>query len=309
MKFLVLIFFVAFGGIANGCNLDGILQCWSQSSIAKVLEKFSSEASLRTLNAQYAVEEYCSAQSKLEQCIGEFRSMCPSGDTLTLDTAISAGKFLCSEGKQDFVNHFHCLMSTSFQTNTQTCMSDVMELTTNVSNAKVQGQDISKEKCRSADRAFECIEEKTSVSCGETAKEFIHHYVEATLQPLMKDVTCNHSHTSTETSPHPTGTCSEYCYKYPESSDTPVLESTKRNMDGWCTENCRLGNCPPTLCTCDCRVPTQVLVCKPDSSKFGPRDDGVKWCLNTCRAGHCPRDYCQCHILYRQQPRPVTEGL
>lgn len=80
-------------------------------------------------------------------------------------------------------------------------------------------------------------------------------------------------------------------------------------MDGWCTENCRLGNCPPTLCTCDCRVPTQVLVCKPDSSKFGPRDDGVKWCLNTCRAGHCPRDYCQCHILYRQQPRPVTEGL
>lgn len=48
----------------------------------------------------------------------------------------------------DFVNHFHCLMSTSFQTNTQTCMSDVMELTANVSNAKVQGQDISKEKCR-----------------------------------------------------------------------------------------------------------------------------------------------------------------
>lgn len=47
------------GGIANGCNLDGVLQCWSQSSIAKVLEKFSSEASLRTLNAQYAVEEYC----------------------------------------------------------------------------------------------------------------------------------------------------------------------------------------------------------------------------------------------------------
>lgn len=46
---------------------------------------------------------------------------------------------------------------------------------------------------RSVDRAFECIEEKTSVSCGETAKEFIHHYVGATLQPLMKDVTCNHS--------------------------------------------------------------------------------------------------------------------
>lgn len=48
----------------------------------------------------------------------------------------------------DFVNHFHCFMSTSFQTNTHTCMSDVMELTANVSNAKVQGQDISKEKCR-----------------------------------------------------------------------------------------------------------------------------------------------------------------
>lgn len=80
-------------------------------------------------------------------------------------------------------------------------------------------------------------------------------------------------------------------------------------MDGWCTENCRLGNCPPTLCTCDCRVPTQVLVCKPDPTKFGPQDDGVKWCLNTCRAGHCPPDYCQCHTLYRQQPRPVTEGL
>lgn len=35
--------------------------------------------------------------------MGEFRSKCTSGDTLTLDTAISAGKFLCSEGKQGVV--------------------------------------------------------------------------------------------------------------------------------------------------------------------------------------------------------------
>lgn len=44
-----------------------------------------------------------------------------------------------------------------------------------------------------AEEAFTCIEGKTQMSCGDAAKEFVHHYLEATIQPLMKGVTCNHS--------------------------------------------------------------------------------------------------------------------
>lgn len=113
--------------------------------------------------------------------------------------------------------------------------------------------------------------------------------------------TTSHAH-------HAKSTCPKHCYKYPETTNTPVLESTKRNMDVWCTENCKLGNCPPTMCTCDCRVPTQALVCNPVSKKFGANYDGAKWCHNTCTAGHCPKEYCDCHILY-SLPRPVTQGL
>lgn len=50
------------------------------------------------------------------------------------------------------------------------------------------------------------------------------------------------------------GICFEYCYKYLESLDIFVLESIKRNMDGWCIENCCLGNCFFILCICDCWV-------------------------------------------------------
>lgn len=47
------------GGNAKGCNIDSVLQCWSQSSITEILRKFSSEVSLKTLNAQFAVDEFC----------------------------------------------------------------------------------------------------------------------------------------------------------------------------------------------------------------------------------------------------------
>ena len=46
---------------------------------------------------------------------------------------------------------------------------------------------------RTAEEAYTCVEGKTWTTCGEAATEFIHHYLEATMQPLMRDVTCNHS--------------------------------------------------------------------------------------------------------------------
>ncbi|XP_061193463.1 uncharacterized protein LOC133201688 [Saccostrea echinata] len=301
------------GTTVQQCDINGVLKCWSESSVPEIMNRFRTPEFLKTLNAQYATEEYCSAQTKLDLCMQDYRTNCPSDDTLSLDTIISAGNFLCTDGKQGFINHFHCLMTDAFQTSTLTCMNDMMELSKNVSKAKDNGRNLSSEKCRTSKEAITCIEEKTKISCGESAGQFVHHYLEATLQPLLKDVQCNHSHSPNE---YPTSqnvhivgkTCIKYCYKYPQSSATPVLESTKKEMDGWCETNCKLGNCPENLCTCDCQIPTQVLVCEPVLSKFGAKDDAASWCLNTCKAGHCPEDYCKCHILY-SLPRPVTNGL
>ncbi|XP_022294110.2 uncharacterized protein LOC111104440 [Crassostrea virginica] len=310
MKLLSTVLFLTTCNFARSCNPNTVLQCWQESSVAEIINKFSSAQTLKTLNAQYAVEEYCRAQTKLDLCMQDFKQNCSMADTLSLDTAVSAGNFLCSTGKQGFINNFHCLMSSSFQTSTRTCMTDILDLTTNASIASAEGRDISAAKCRTAEEAYTCVEGKTSTTCGEAATEFIHHYLEATMQPLMRDVTCNHSHApnaeeTTSHAHHAKSTCPKHCYKYPETTNTPVLESTKRNMDVWCTENCKLGNCPPTMCTCDCRVPTQALVCNPVSKKFGANYDGAKWCHNTCSAGHCPKEYCDCHILY-SLPRPVT---
>ncbi|XP_048771465.1 uncharacterized protein LOC125677442 [Ostrea edulis] len=312
MKFLLLIASVILSGSPiEACDIEGVLKCWTESSVPEISKKFASSELLKTLNAQYAADEYCSAQEKLDRCMQAFKDKCQSVDTLSLDTIISAGKFLCTKGKQDFINHFHCLMSRSFQNNTLSCMNDIMELVQNVSEAQANGYDISHQKCSAAEEAFTCIEGKTQMSCGDAAKEFVHHYLEATIQPLMKGVTCNHSHSPNEyptTNGHQNNKhCTKYCYKYPETSITPVLESTKIEMDEWCTANCKLGNCPENLCTCDCQVPTQVLVCEPVQSKFAAEEDGATWCHNTCTAGHCPEEYCKCHILY-SLPRPITSG-
>ncbi|XP_062580419.1 uncharacterized protein LOC134242373 [Saccostrea cucullata] len=310
---LLLLFAVLFETIAQECNINGVLKCWSGSSVPEIMSRFRTPEFLKTLNAQYATEEYCSAHKKLDLCMQDYRATCPSGDTLSLDTIISAGNFLCKEGKQGFINHFHCLMTDAFQTSTLTCMNDMMELSKNVSEANDNRWKLSDEKCRTSEEALTCIEEKTKVACGESAGQFVHHYLEATLQPLMKGVQCNHSHSPNE---YPSSqnlnnvikTCAKYCYKYPNSSDTHVLESTKKEMDSWCETNCKLGNCPENLCTCDCQIPTQVLVCEPVLAKFGAKDDAASWCLNTCNAGHCPEDYFKCQILY-SLPRPVTAGL
>lgn len=51
------------------------------------------------LHAQYFV--LCSrAQTKLDLCMQDFKQNCSMADTLSLDTAVSAGNFLCSTGKQ-----------------------------------------------------------------------------------------------------------------------------------------------------------------------------------------------------------------
>ena len=47
------------GNFARSCNPNTVLQCWQESSVAKIINRFSSAQTLKTLNAQYAVEEYC----------------------------------------------------------------------------------------------------------------------------------------------------------------------------------------------------------------------------------------------------------
>ena len=47
------------GNFARSCNPNTVLQCWQESSVAEIINRFSSAQTLKTLNAQYAVEEYC----------------------------------------------------------------------------------------------------------------------------------------------------------------------------------------------------------------------------------------------------------
>ncbi|XP_061193424.1 uncharacterized protein LOC133201653 [Saccostrea echinata] len=131
-----LLFCILSGCLAHACDLNTLPQCVDEKgSFSELLINFQSRKNLTTVDAQNSVNEYCKFQGKLVSCLQDMKRSCvsPNSLSLTLDMRISAEKYLCTEGKQGFIENFQCVMNKFVvdQTSLLSCtqfFSELMEI-------------------------------------------------------------------------------------------------------------------------------------------------------------------------------------
>ncbi|XP_061193613.1 uncharacterized protein LOC133201824 isoform X2 [Saccostrea echinata] len=189
--FMLLSLTIISGTLAQNCDNTGILHCMEQFPIQEFVKKFNSTTDFETLNIENAVDRFCSMQNQLIRCMEGYAAKCKIPNTLTMDTSLSAGNFLCSEGKRGFIDNFQCMVN-KFLVNQNIIMycTDVIPQLIDNKDDKT-GSDASNEKCRVLEKMMACMDDKTKDLCGGEAVKFVHSYLEATTKPLMKGVTCN----------------------------------------------------------------------------------------------------------------------
>ena len=70
-------------------------------------------------------------------------------------------------------------------------------------------------------------------------------------------------------------------------------------MDKWCVENCALGYCPASHCTCGGEPVTPSSSTSASSScrpvgAYVSQEGMDKWCVENCALGYCPASHCTC---------------
>ncbi|XP_061193550.1 uncharacterized protein LOC133201767 [Saccostrea echinata] len=197
--FMLLSLAIISGTLGQICNYSGFTDCVLQPSILNYTQKISSPNFFKTLNPQDAVDKHCSFQWKLVSCLQDMKRSCVSTNSLSLpfDMLISAVKYLCTVGKQGFIDNFQCLMNNFVvdRTSLQSCKKFFPELM-EIKNRKT-GSDVSSEKCRVLEKLLTCIDNKAKNLCGGKAATYIRSYLEASFKPLTEGVTCNNSQTTT----------------------------------------------------------------------------------------------------------------
>ncbi|XP_062580415.1 uncharacterized protein LOC134242369 [Saccostrea cucullata] len=58
------------------------------------------------------------------------------------------------------------------------------------------GSDASDEICRISEKVTSCMDIKAKELCGEKSVPFVRSYLQATIKPLMRGVTCNNGQTT-----------------------------------------------------------------------------------------------------------------
>ncbi|XP_061193640.1 uncharacterized protein LOC133201857 [Saccostrea echinata] len=108
---------------------------------------------------------------------------------------ISAVKYLCTEGKQGFIENFQCVMNKFVvnQTSLLSCAKLFRELM-EIENRKTVS-DVSSKECRLLGKTLTCIDDKAQNLCGGKATTYIHSYMKASFKPLTEGITCNNSQT------------------------------------------------------------------------------------------------------------------
>ncbi|XP_061193492.1 uncharacterized protein LOC133201717 isoform X2 [Saccostrea echinata] len=176
--------------VAQDCDNTGIRNCMNQFSIQEIVKMFKSP-DIKTLDTKKTVHTFCSIQKQLGNCVQEYGTACKSPSTLSVETSLNAASFLCSEGKEGFIENFQCVM-TKFvvnQTSIMSCLKLVQQLIEKQDTKR--GSDTSSEKCRVAAKMTTCIDDKTKELCDDKAVPFVHSYLQAIIKPLMKGVKCN----------------------------------------------------------------------------------------------------------------------
>ncbi|XP_062580413.1 uncharacterized protein LOC134242367 [Saccostrea cucullata] len=198
MEYFLLVSLAIMSGIlSQKCSFSGLEDCVSQPSILNYTQKISSLDFIETLNPQKAVDEHCSIQWKLVSCFQDVKRCYPSkGLSLASDLVTSAVKYLCTEGKPGFIDNFHCMM-TNFagdHNNLQSCKKFYPELIK--ASKRKAGSDASSEECIVLKKVLACIEDRAQTLCGGKAATYIRSYLEASMKPLTKGITCNNGQTT-----------------------------------------------------------------------------------------------------------------
>ncbi|XP_062580458.1 uncharacterized protein LOC134242404 [Saccostrea cucullata] len=98
--FILLISLVIVSGtVPEKCDNSRIMNCMKKFNFQEIVEMMKSQE-METLNTEHTLDKFCSFHKKLGDCVKDIKNNCKSPSTLTIDTTVNAGRFLCSEGKQ-----------------------------------------------------------------------------------------------------------------------------------------------------------------------------------------------------------------
>ncbi|XP_062580457.1 uncharacterized protein LOC134242403 [Saccostrea cucullata] len=142
------------------------------------------------------LSQWYSNQKKLSDCLKDSNKTCKTSNTLSIDTSVNAGSFLCSEGRQGFVENFQCVII-NFVENQEAimpCYKFILQLIKNQDNKT--GSEVSGETCGITEKITTCMEDKTKELCDEKTVPFIRSYVQASIKPLMKGIKCDNGQTT-----------------------------------------------------------------------------------------------------------------
>ncbi|XP_062580456.1 uncharacterized protein LOC134242402 [Saccostrea cucullata] len=200
MAYLLLITFASVSGIlVKGCTNTGIADCFRQHmhSLQNFANKINSPEILKRLNAKDTVEEYCSSMKSLRPCLEDVKMKCliTNRITFTIDVLTAPSKFLCSEGKQDFIDHFQCAILDHIQNQTsfEICQNYMKELFESVIESQIGSSNNDGKICRAANKTVMCMEEEANKLCSDEATKVMRAKMEAAIQPLKKNISCDNN--------------------------------------------------------------------------------------------------------------------
>uniref|UniRef100_K1QUE7 Uncharacterized protein n=1 Tax=Magallana gigas TaxID=29159 RepID=K1QUE7_MAGGI len=179
------------GILSQYCDITSANKCWSP--MTATLGDLIPGPTSSSIPPAVKVYSVCSGLNKVFTCMENKMAACSPDDRLLYDTATSSAMFLCTKGKQGYIDHAKCLFNKSSHQAMNTCTSDAITLiktlifsVSDLADLKV----MSKELCGLASTVRSCLFDTAQENCGRPAASYLQQYMDATIEPFSKFLSC-----------------------------------------------------------------------------------------------------------------------
>ncbi|XP_062609060.1 uncharacterized protein LOC134270830 [Saccostrea cucullata] len=294
---------IATGILSQTCDILSANKCWSP--LTATMGDLVPSSTPKHTSPAFKVNNVCSGLHKVFSCSESKMSACNPGDRLLYDTAKSSSTFLCTKGKQGYIEHAHCLFSEASRRSMKKCTSEAVTLIQNfilpmADLSELKG--ISKELCGFASAVRSCLVLTANENCGKPAALYLQQYVDATIKPMSDYLSCSSPKSELDVTYYPSsgnleGKTETQTTMNPTPQSTQNIPSSFMGINGPNTdilntiqpeENVKSTKTSVPKCDRYCFVFTHDLS---PSLKQGYDD----WCEINCRQGFCPQRTCTCN--------------
>ncbi|XP_061193546.1 uncharacterized protein LOC133201765 isoform X2 [Saccostrea echinata] len=302
LKTLLCISF-ATGILSQTCDITSANKCWSP--LTATMGDLVPSSTPKHISPSFKVNNVCSGLHKVFSCSEKKMSACNPEDRLLYDTAKSSSTFLCTQGKQGYIEHAHCLFSDASHKSMKKCTSEAVTLIQNFilpmsDLSELKG--ISKELCGFASAVRSCLLLTAKENCGEPAALYLQQYIDATIKPMSDFLSCSSPKSVQDVTYFPSsdklrGKTVTQTTMIPTLQSTPNIPSSFISPSGPNADILNAIQPEEIVQSIQTNVPKCDRYCfvfKHDlSPSLKPGYDD--WCEINCRQGFCPQRTCTCN--------------